>query len=305
QDEKASRCHQSKRSQSPDNLRYGYSPHKLVPYSMSGYLDKTRPDITQNHPNPSLGHTEYHFRPIFPPIHLHPVEEGRNGVCPTGAQPSEHLIIRPMPIRMSINNVLSGHSQFHTPARHAHNQRTEHAPDSAANNSNINSGCASSSLTPSGESKYSDNSTRFLSPDPGKRNNNRITPMACKDLKKGFTGHPENSTTVSSTVMLPTSESFSLLPLSMPAVASMPFGRSYTSTSLISSRANDDDNISSPLLELVYEKAASLILKSVKWVKGVTSFLQLPHRDQAILLEVSWCDLFIITASQYSFSIDV
>lgn len=44
---------------------------------------------------------------------------------------------------------------------------------------------------------------------------------------------------------------------------------------------------------------------SVKWARNIPSFLQLPFRDQAILLEESWSDLFILSAAQWSLPIDI
>ena len=55
----------------------------------------------------------------------------------------------------------------------------------------------------------------------------------------------------------------------------------------------------------MYETAAKLLFMSVKWARNIPSFLSLPFRDQAILLEESWTELFILTASQWSFPIDI
>ncbi|KAF5297718.1 hypothetical protein FQA39_LY12049 [Lamprigera yunnana] len=56
--------------------------------------------------------------------------------------------------------------------------------------------------------------------------------------------------------------------------------------------------------ENVYESAAKLLFLSVKWAKTVPSFLQLSYRDQSILLEESWSELFILTAAQWTLPID-
>ena len=60
-----------------------------------------------------------------------------------------------------------------------------------------------------------------------------------------------------------------------------------------------------PSLENVYEAAARLLFMSVKWARNIPSFLQLPFRDQAILLEESWSELFVLSAAQWSLPIDV
>ncbi|XP_076090891.1 nuclear receptor subfamily 2 group E member 1-like [Mytilus galloprovincialis] len=55
----------------------------------------------------------------------------------------------------------------------------------------------------------------------------------------------------------------------------------------------------------IYETAARLLFMCVKWARSIPSFLQLPFRDQAILLEESWCELFILSAAQWSLPIDI
>ncbi|XP_046396813.1 photoreceptor-specific nuclear receptor-like [Ischnura elegans] len=54
----------------------------------------------------------------------------------------------------------------------------------------------------------------------------------------------------------------------------------------------------------VYESAAKLLFLAVKWARSIPSFLQLPFRDQAILLEEAWSDLFVLSAAQWSLPID-
>ncbi|XP_044579227.1 protein dissatisfaction-like isoform X5 [Cotesia glomerata] len=58
------------------------------------------------------------------------------------------------------------------------------------------------------------------------------------------------------------------------------------------------------LTENVYESAARLLFLAVKWARSIPSFLELSYRDQAILLEESWSELFVLTAAQWNFSID-
>ncbi|CAH1786410.1 unnamed protein product [Owenia fusiformis] len=57
--------------------------------------------------------------------------------------------------------------------------------------------------------------------------------------------------------------------------------------------------------ENCYEHAARLLFMAVKWARNIPSFLQLPFRDQAILLEESWCELFILSAAQWSMPVDI
>jgi len=48
-----------------------------------------------------------------------------------------------------------------------------------------------------------------------------------------------------------------------------------------------------------------LLLLCVRWAKSVPSFLQLTFRDQAILLEESWSELFILTTAQLGVPVDL
>ncbi|XP_011297878.1 nuclear receptor subfamily 2 group E member 1-like [Fopius arisanus] len=61
-----------------------------------------------------------------------------------------------------------------------------------------------------------------------------------------------------------------------------------------------------PLLppENVYESAAKLLFLAVKWARSIPSFLELSFRDQAILLEESWSELFVLTAAQWNFTME-
>lgn len=56
--------------------------------------------------------------------------------------------------------------------------------------------------------------------------------------------------------------------------------------------------------ENIYETAAKLLFLSIKWARTIPSFLQLSYRDQSILLEGSWSELFILTAAQWSLPVD-
>ena len=42
----------------------------------------------------------------------------------------------------------------------------------------------------------------------------------------------------------------------------------------------------------------------VKWARSIPSFLQLPARDQTILLENAWSQLFILSLAQWSIPFD-
>eukprot|EP00095_Tigriopus_kingsejongensis_P001458 maker-scaffold288_size220435-snap-gene-0.8 protein:Tk01458 transcript:maker-scaffold288_size220435-snap-gene-0.8-mRNA-1 annotation:"hypothetical protein D910_01375" len=56
--------------------------------------------------------------------------------------------------------------------------------------------------------------------------------------------------------------------------------------------------------ENIYESAAKLLFMSVKWARSIPSFHQLVARDQNLLLEETWSQLFIIGLAQWSISFD-
>ncbi|CAD5122033.1 DgyrCDS10486 [Dimorphilus gyrociliatus] len=52
--------------------------------------------------------------------------------------------------------------------------------------------------------------------------------------------------------------------------------------------------------ETLYECSARLLFMAVKWSKNLPSFANLPFRDQVILLEEAWSELFLLCAIQWS-----
>ncbi|AWP08397.1 putative photoreceptor-specific nuclear receptor [Scophthalmus maximus] len=56
--------------------------------------------------------------------------------------------------------------------------------------------------------------------------------------------------------------------------------------------------------ESVYETSARLLFMSVKWAKNLPVFAQLPFRDQVILLEEAWSEMFLLCAIQWSLPMD-
>uniref|UniRef100_A0A665WA46 Nuclear receptor subfamily 2, group E, member 3 n=1 Tax=Echeneis naucrates TaxID=173247 RepID=A0A665WA46_ECHNA len=57
-------------------------------------------------------------------------------------------------------------------------------------------------------------------------------------------------------------------------------------------------------LESVYETSARLLFMSVKWAKNLPVFAHLPFRDQVILLEEAWSEMFLLCAIQWSLPMD-
>uniref|UniRef100_A0A8C6UYV5 Photoreceptor-specific nuclear receptor n=1 Tax=Neogobius melanostomus TaxID=47308 RepID=A0A8C6UYV5_9GOBI len=56
--------------------------------------------------------------------------------------------------------------------------------------------------------------------------------------------------------------------------------------------------------ENIYETSARLLFMSVKWAKNLPVFSNLPFRDQVILLEEAWSELFLLCAIQWSLPLD-
>ncbi|CAH0557197.1 unnamed protein product [Brassicogethes aeneus] len=56
--------------------------------------------------------------------------------------------------------------------------------------------------------------------------------------------------------------------------------------------------------ENIYESSAKLLFLAIKWARSIPSFLQLSYRDQSLLLEESWRELFVLTAAQWILPID-
>ncbi|XP_065217681.1 photoreceptor-specific nuclear receptor-like isoform X2 [Planococcus citri] len=54
-----------------------------------------------------------------------------------------------------------------------------------------------------------------------------------------------------------------------------------------------------PVHENIYETSARLLFMAVKWAKNLPSFAALPFRDQVILLEECWSELFLLNAIQW------
>ncbi|XP_031548740.1 nuclear receptor subfamily 2 group E member 1-like [Actinia tenebrosa] len=57
--------------------------------------------------------------------------------------------------------------------------------------------------------------------------------------------------------------------------------------------------------ENIYESAVQLLYMSVTWARNIPTFLDLPFRDQAILLEEGWSELFVLSSAQFSLPLDM
>uniref|UniRef100_A0A673U5W0 Nuclear receptor subfamily 2 group E member 3 n=1 Tax=Suricata suricatta TaxID=37032 RepID=A0A673U5W0_SURSU len=75
--------------------------------------------------------------------------------------------------------------------------------------------------------------------------------------------------------------------------------------------SNDPEFPSSPYsssspcgLDSIHETSARLLFMAIKWAKNLPVFSNLPFRDQVILLEEAWSELFLLGAIQWSLPLD-
>ena len=57
--------------------------------------------------------------------------------------------------------------------------------------------------------------------------------------------------------------------------------------------------------EMLHESAVRILFMTVKWVRNIPTFFDLPFRDQAILLEEGWSELFILSIAQWNLPVEV
>ncbi|XP_062567700.1 nuclear receptor subfamily 2 group E member 1-like [Saccostrea cucullata] len=170
----------------------------------------------------------------------------------------------------------------------------------SSTNSSINGGDKSISRSPS-PSVDSTQDTRSLQCDASPLPLD-IKPEKDTDIRPGM----DLPSPVSSSTSL-VDEKNQLTPPKMATPAKSPMDQN---TAIVppqsTDRPTDNALYTSPSTnECTFETAAKLLFMSVKWARNIPSFLQLPFRDQAILLEESWCELFVLSAAQWSLNIDV
>ena len=57
--------------------------------------------------------------------------------------------------------------------------------------------------------------------------------------------------------------------------------------------------------EMLHESAVRILFMTVKWVRNIPTFFDLPFRDQAILLEEGWSELFILSIAQWNLPVEM
>ena len=60
-----------------------------------------------------------------------------------------------------------------------------------------------------------------------------------------------------------------------------------------------------PALFSLYDSSMQLLYSSVSWARSIPMFMDLPFRDQAILLEEAWSELFLLNAVHYYLPVDM
>lgn len=89
-----------------------------------------------------------------------------------------------------------------------------------------------------------------------------------------------------------------------PLYVAQPTAPSDVVTHPLRHLATEQNMFVTAAVEQLHETAARLLFASVRWARSLPSFLQLAFRDQAILLEESWSELFLLTAAQCALSVD-
>ncbi|RXG54493.1 Photoreceptor-specific nuclear receptor [Armadillidium vulgare] len=104
--------------------------------------------------------------------------------------------------------------------------------------------------------------------------------------------------------LIPSSSSLACIPSSSTTgvgLSSAPLAPTSSSSSSSSTSSHTNEGgLWDPLQESVQETAARLLFMAVKWAKNLPSFSSLAFRDQVVLLEEVWAELFILNAVQWS-----
>ncbi|CAM2709387.1 unnamed protein product [Rotaria socialis] len=86
------------------------------------------------------------------------------------------------------------------------------------------------------------------------------------------------------------------------------FHHPLSSSSSSSSTNGIDYNLRTSIIEHqfdAHESAARILFNAINWAKTVPAFVSLSNHDQLSLLEEGWRDLFILTAAEQQFSLNI
>ena len=57
--------------------------------------------------------------------------------------------------------------------------------------------------------------------------------------------------------------------------------------------------------DAIYELSLRILHSTITWARNIPTFIELPFKDQALLLEESWVDLFLLSLAQWDVEIDL
>lgn len=57
--------------------------------------------------------------------------------------------------------------------------------------------------------------------------------------------------------------------------------------------------------DAIYELSLRILHSTIIWARNIPTFVELPFKDQALLLEESWVDLFLLSLAQWDVEIDL
>lgn len=57
--------------------------------------------------------------------------------------------------------------------------------------------------------------------------------------------------------------------------------------------------------DALYELSVRVLHSTITWARNIPTFVELPFKDQALLLEESWVDLFLLSLAQWDVEIDL
>ncbi|XP_071096820.1 nuclear receptor subfamily 2 group E member 1-like [Haliotis cracherodii] len=294
QHERAPRCYQYKRD-SPDNIRLD---EKQAYAPLTDFMDRTRFEYPQypQYSSPVAMAPEYGY-PAFSQLHLQLAEQQRRNSLLAGAGLTPPTLpnnmihmtglangipphIPPMP---SMNESISSSNSSHTESDDDVKKTSSKVKDTP-------SPAISKGRSPSPNKSSSDDSMK----DSPSSNRSSDTSMPSVSMVT-----PNSSTSSASSFHAPYS-----MKTSTPGGAVPPPPPQFpTHLHLLQTNADHGSYVNAAA-ENTYETAARLLFMSVKWARNIPSFLHLPFRDQAILLEESWNELFVLSAAQWALPID-
>ncbi|KAK3087567.1 hypothetical protein FSP39_007621 [Pinctada imbricata] len=291
QHERAPRCYQYKR-ESPDIFRDD-KPIPILPHPIGDFMERNKymyfGQFNRMGGHPSYSPVDYNINqsapPYFPPLPIHLTEQKRNPFLTA--------------------NITNGN--IHIGLRHNNGDVGSSASSTNSSISSVDSGkTGSPSPTPSDADDSLDATDKSNANHSPKRQSivkvEQESPQTNHDdvtstvPAKTEDEHKDDIQQISSTPIPVISTGSGILGVTPPIYHPQP----------IMARQEDSNGfyLSRTSAENVYEIAAKLLFMSVKWARNIPSFLQLPFRDQAILLEESWCELFILSAAQWSLHVD-